>query len=216
MTAIFISHNSKDALEAAALKRAYADARAEWDMLPSGGEARMEETARLTLKILHGVVAVMWAGGAAFAGYRIYQLLTFQVVVAEVLKAETDAYMQTSEGEDAHGFRETHYHRVYRAQALVRYRYRGQEYTAVARNENETQSWNKADRLVQSWKPGTQLRVRVHAGKPDQPRLGLGLNLATFKTTFALVAFGFAFLGFAYCVKRAFAFFAKAMGAEAE
>ncbi len=176
----------------------------------------MAETVGLTLRILHGVVGVIWAGAVAFAAYRIYQLLTFQVVVAEVLKADTDAYMQVSEGEDAYGFRQTHHHRVYRAQALVRYQFRDKDYTAVARHENETESWKRADRLVQSWKPGTRLRVRLHPDKPDQPRLGLGLNLATFKATFAFVAVGFAFLGFAYCVKLAFAFFAKAMGAEAE
>ena len=176
----------------------------------------MEETVRLTLRILNTLALLMWAGAVAFAVYRVYQLLTLHIVLAEVIKAETDAFMRVSSGEAADGFRRDSWHQMYRAQALVRYRYRGQEYTAVARHENETHSWKRADRLVQSWKPGTRLRVRLHPNKPDQPRLGLGLNLATFKATFAFAAAGFAFLGFAYCVKLAFAFFAKAMGAEAE
>lgn len=176
----------------------------------------MEETVRLTLKILNALAVLMWAGAVAFAAYRLYQLLTYPAVAAEVLKAETDAYMQTSEGEDAHGFRETYYHRVYRPQALVRYQYRGQEYTAVARHEKETGSWKTANRLVESWKPGTRLRVRLHPSKPDQPRLGLGLNFATFQGATVFVIGALMFMAMGYGVKRAFAFFARTMGAEAQ
>lgn len=176
----------------------------------------MEETVRLTLKILNALAVLMWAGAVAFTAYRIYRLLTLDVVVAEAINAETDSFVHVSEDEDASGFRREIRQQMYRAQALVRYQYRGQQYTPVARHEKETQSWKKANRLVESWKPGTRLRVRLHPSKPDQPRLGMGINFATFQAVTVFVVGGLMFMAMSYGLKFAFAFFAKAIPPEAE
>jgi hypothetical protein len=172
----------------------------------------MEESVKMALRIIDVVAAVMWAGAAVFAGYRIYQLATLRAVDAEVLKAETDSYVVSGEDEDSHGFRRQYSHPMYRALALVRYEFGGQQYTAVARHVAESSFRSGVDRRVRGWKPGSRIRVHVRPDKPDQPQVGLGLNLGTFKIPLLLVGMGYLWLGLGYVLKRVAAHFAKLMG----
>ncbi len=164
--------------------------------------AEFESSVRVTASVIYAVAGLIWLVAAGFAGYRIYQILLWPRVEAEVVRSETESYLSTAYRRDASGWNEAVQTRMYSPKALVRYRVQGRQLTAEAKHDVGS-SWKwLQDRLTRQWQPGRRIVVYFRREKPEEPIAGLGWNVNTFLPSLMAVAFGFLFYGIGYGLIR--------------
>jgi hypothetical protein len=169
----------------------------------------LDSSGRLVYGTLVGIAVLCWLGAAAFVGFRIYQMRTYDVVSALVLEAGPSGYMASMTTEDSDGFRSETYTTMYSAEALVEYDYKGKHYKALASHDVGVSSRWFQEQLTRNWKPGSRIRVRINPAKPDKPLAGIWLNLHTFTPAFGLIVFGLMTYGIALGVRRLLEFIAS-------
>ncbi len=169
----------------------------------------LDSSGRLVYGTLVGIAVLCWLGAAAFAGFRFYQMRTYDVVSAVVLEAGTSGYQVSVTTEDSDGFKRDSYETMYSAEALVEYDYKGKHYKTVASHDVGTSSRWFQERLTRNWKPGSRIRVRINPAKPDKPLAGVWLNLHTFTPALGLIVFGLMTYGIALGVRRLLEFVAS-------